>query len=95
MPLRGGMQRYTARRGVLAVWRATAKLLAPSEREGAMKSSDSSGLQQGEVVAALESVRAFESSLATLAAKVADLERRLGAAEERLEKIAESIGEQD
>jgi hypothetical protein len=53
-----------------------------------MESSDRLTLQNGEVVAALESVRALESLLDALAAKVDDLEKRLGEAEERLEEIA-------
>jgi hypothetical protein len=59
-----------------------------------MESSDRLTLQNGEVVAALESVRALESLLDALAAKVDDLEKRLGEAEERLEEIA-IVYEQD
>jgi hypothetical protein len=60
-----------------------------------MESGDRPTQHNGGVVAALEAVRALESSLDTLAAKVDDLARRLGAAEERFEKIVASIGEQD
>ena len=60
-----------------------------------MESSHRPTQHNGGVVAALEAVCALESSLDMLAAKVEDLEKRLGAAEERLEKIAECYDKRD
>ena len=60
-----------------------------------MESSNGSTLQNIEMFATLESLRALESLLDALDAKVDALEMRLGETEERLQEIAERVGKQD